>query len=313
MRHSFIPLLVLVLAGAAGAQTMAVRQAPPPPKLTLAGDSVVVAMRDEGRSPLIEATIDGRGPYTFLLDTGARGSVISKAFADSFGLRVVGQARVGSPVAGGTPREASLIEIDRMAVGGAQLEKISAVAMDLSTVGLGAGGSSPVGVLSPAMFAGALVTLDFAGHRLVLRRGALPAPDGRDVFGWDSTARLPQVPVDLPGGRQDVHVDTGSPAGLSLPSSWAARLPLAAKPESAGVARTIDHTFVRRKARLNGTVSIGRHTFANPELTFADEIVVGSVGMEWLRRFRLTLDPASRRIRLDPNPATPAAAERPGR
>jgi hypothetical protein len=304
MRRVSFVILSLALAGAATAQTpmMVRRAAPPPPKLTIAGDSVVVPMRIEGRAPLIEVTVGGRGPYTFVLDTGAGGSVFSKALAETLGLRVTGVSRVGSPVAGGTPREASLIEVDRLEVGGVTLEKMSAVAMDLSPVGLGAPGG-PQGVLSSAAFHGALVAFDFAGGRLVLRRGALPAPDGRNVFGWDSTARLPQVPVDLPGGqRQVVHVDTGSPAGLSLPASWAEKLPLAAKPESTGVARTIDHTFVRRSARMKGTASIGHHRFENPEVTFAEEIVTGNVGMGWLRDFRLTLDPANRRIRLEPAP-----------
>ena len=300
MRPAQPVILLLALAGAAAAQTpVMVRRSPPPPRLTIAGDSVVVPMRTEGRAPLIEITVGGRGPYTFVLDTGAGGSVFTKALAETLGLRVTGVSRVGSPVAGGTPREASLIEVDRLEVGGAVLEKMSAVAMDLSPVGLGAPGG-PQGVLSPAAFHGALVTFDFAGGRLVLRRGALPAPDGQNVFGWDSTARLPQVPVDLPGGRQVVHVDTGSPAGLSLPASWAEKLPLAAKPESTGVARTVDHTFVRRSARMKGTASIGRHRFENPEVTFADEIVTGNVGMGWLRGYKLTLDPANRRLRLDP-------------
>ena len=317
MRRAVAVLVLVLASGLAGAlpaqEPVRVRRAAgPPPKLTMSVDSIVVPLgRRDGGSPLVEVTIDGRGPFSFILDTGASGSVLSKALADSLKLPVLGEARVGSPVAGGTPQPGTIVSIGRLEIGGARLEGMTMVAMEL---GFGGRGPGIQGVLSPFAFHGAVVTFDFAASQVVVRRGALPAPDGRDVFGWDSTERLPTLPVDLPGGGHvDAHLDTGSPMTLGLPTSWIERLPLAAKPESAGVARTVDRSFTRLSARLQGAATVGRHRLADPEITFAEPIRTGNVGMGFLAGFRVSVDPANRRLRLDPTPPGAAKAPRPKR
>src|SRR5262249_50234237 len=91
-------LLVLVSLGAlAGAdEPTPVPQRPNPAKIELRTSEVSVPMHWFTKRPVVEVKINDKGPYRFILDTGAQGSVLDQGLADELKLPVVGEARVGS-------------------------------------------------------------------------------------------------------------------------------------------------------------------------------------------------------------------------
>ncbi len=280
----------------------------PAPTFRLEGDSLVVPMESwQGRS-VVQVMLDGRGPFPFVLDTGAHGTVITKALADSLRLKVTGEAQVGSPL-GGTPVPAKIVSIGRLTLGGTLQAPVSCLALDMPMPGP----AKHWGVLSPNQFPGLLITWDFARQRIVLRRGSLPAPDDVQVFSYEGEM-LPTVPVEVAGRRVRVHVDTGSSGGLMLPVTLKDSLPLAGPPVEGRTARTVDREVKLLDAKLAGKVVLGGREFTDLELELNPAARVGNIGSRVLQDFEVTLDARQRRIRLRPigAPGEPVRGNAPG-
>jgi len=299
MKRRIASVLALLFAWVAFRAPDAPAQGPhrlelPAPTFRLAGDSLAVPMESwQGRS-VVQVTINGRGPFPFVLDTGAGGSVITKALADSLGLPVAGEVQLGSPL-GGKPVPAKIVRVDGLVIGGKLRAAFSCAAADLTIPGP----QKHWGVLSPNQFPGLLIIWDFAHRRIVFRRGSLPAPDGVRVFSYEGEP-LPTVPVEVAGRRVRVHVDTGSSGGLTLPAALQDSLPLAGPPVEGRVARTVDREMKLLDAKLTGKVVLGGLTLTDPEIALNPAARVGNVGSRMLKDFDVTMDPQLRRIRLQP-------------
>lgn len=307
MSRSFLsPVLLFVAAlvpGAARAAApagspheMAVPMHQPAVAFELAADSVAVPITMYDGHIGVRVTVNGRGPFPFLFDTGAHGSVMDLAFAREQGFDLGQPVMVGSPGGGGRP--GNLVTIERLELGGLTLKGLASVAFD--GLPFPPGADRPRGVLGPYSLEGLLVTVDYPGQRLVFRRGALPEPDGREIFGWEERQRLPEIPVTVGGQALKVHLDTGSSGGINLPTALAAQLALDGPLTDAGYAQTVDRVHGLRGGRLKGRLALGRFTVENPTLTFSDlGAGLGNIGVGVLGGLAITVDPAHRRMRLE--------------
>lgn len=299
MRSSLVSLVALTslafTASAAGAQHGGpVPMHMPPLHFTLASDTVVVPFVLREGKIVFPLEIDGKGPFPFVFDTGAHGSVLDLAFAREQGLALGDSVRVGSPGGGG--RTGYFTTLGRVELGGLAVDSLRAAAFD----GLPfRGDDRPRGVLGPYGFSGLLVTLDYPHSRLVFTRGALPEPDGRDVFGWDAAQPLPLIPIRIAGRTLDAHLDSGAKHGISLPPDFAKTLKFKGKPVAAGEAHMVDQHAPAMRAQLDGEFALGRYSLHQPTIYYSEvHQEVANVGPPVLEQFALTLDPANHRLRL---------------
>jgi S1-C subfamily serine protease len=146
---------------------------------------------------------------------------------------------------------------------------------------------------------GLLVTLDYPAKKVTFRRGALPEADGREIFGWDRSTGLPEIPANVAGQTVMVHLDSGSSGGVAFPTELAKKLPLDGPLVDTGFAKAVDHVRPIQSAPLKGTFTIGRYTLDHPRLSFFDIAKdKGNVGAAVLSQFSITIDPANARLRL---------------
>lgn len=244
--------------------------------------------------PIVMLSVNGKGPFRFILDTGAAGSLVSESLTKEANLAVLGEAMVSSP-ARGAPIPAKAVRIDIAEIGEARIKGLQAVSMDTSRLFQDPG--APRGVLSPAVFAGYLLTLDYPGARITLRRGALETPDGAEVFEYAASDRLPAIPISVAGVDLKAHLDSGAPAGITVPKSLMPKLPLTGEPTEKARMRTVDAEVVVLGATLKGDARIGRFVLESPEVRFSD-LPAAHVGFELLRNFAVTVDVANHRLRL---------------
>ncbi|MGE5278516.1 MAG: retropepsin-like aspartic protease [Acidobacteriota bacterium] len=278
-----------------------------PDRIELSSPEVVVPLRMEKGRPVVEVAIDGKGPFPFVLDTGAGGTVLGSDLARELALPEAGEARIGDPI---NPHAiaAKRVRIGRLALGGATFSGMTATSMENPALREHLGAR---GVLGMPVFGDLLLTLDFGRGEVRIGRGQLPPPDGRDVVayrpGFGGTIRVPITvgPLEL-----DADLDSGSPAAVSLPNEYMDRLPLEGKPVEIGRARTVTSEFVVYGATLKGAVQIGGHRLENPALRF-NKLPVANVGSGLLRRFAVTIDQRNRRIRLAETPSATEAGDAP--
>src|ERR1700682_2429350 len=103
--------------------------------ITLATKSATVQFRLPGRAQpliLVPVKVNGRGPFEFILDTGAGTSLLSTALAQQLDVKVLGSKEGQS--AGGKV-SVSLAKLDSLAVGEARLSEIDVGIVDLDQIG----------------------------------------------------------------------------------------------------------------------------------------------------------------------------------
>jgi len=117
---------------------------------------------DESGGVIVPVSINGRGPFPFLLDTGSSHSVVSQSLADQLALRFVARTSVLTS----TGREwRPVVNVDQTTIGGAQSEGLLASvtpSAQLDVIGRGI-----EGVIGQDFLIGLNYTLDYKRKRLV--------------------------------------------------------------------------------------------------------------------------------------------------
>jgi hypothetical protein len=298
-RATAILAVAIALSPALEAQVHVGPQVPVPASIKIPRDGVTVPMQDMGGRPVVELKINGKGPYRFVLDTGAVTTVVSDELSRELSLSAAAGMQAAA-AGGGTPP--TIFVIHEIRIGDAVLEDVIAAVMPLG--GLLRGENAPRGVLSAANFPGYLLTYDYPGKRISVKKGAIESADSRSTFQYRADQVLPTVPLRIAGHDTEVHLDTGSGFGLTLPMKFLAELPLASEPKEAARVRTGGGEFPVSIARVDGTIELGKYKLDMDEVRFSDARpgpapATGNIGYEVLRHFVITIDSKNRCIRLE--------------
>ena len=238
----------------------------------------------------LEAKVNGKGPYRFVFDSGAAGTMrISADLAKSLGLEQVGEVVAGDP-SGKNAERRPVLKIDTLELGSAKFTDVKALA------GNGGGPVPGDGVVGLGLFKDMTVTLDYPAKELRVGREPLPAK-GEHVVPYMTERGIPEIDIDVAGAPLRVDVDTGSPAILSIPASWAGRLPLGEQ-RVIGRGRTTVNEFEIRAADLKGDMHVAGFTVPGPRVDIVDLFPVANIGGRLLRDFVVTFDTANKRLSL---------------
>jgi len=272
---------------------------PVPARISVPPDGLTVPMQDMGGRPVVELKINGKGPYRFILDTGAMTTVIADDLSRELSLSPPQGLHVASPD-GRTPP--AIVLVDNLRISDVTLEGMIVAVMPLG--GLLNEENAPRGILSAASFPGYLLIYDYLGRRISIRKGSIDGADFKTSFQYAEDQVLPTVPIRIAGHETQVHLDTGSGFGLTLPVKFLKEVPLASQPKEAGKARTHAGEFPVSIARIDGAIELGAYKLDLNEVRFSDVRpgpgpAVGNIGYDVLRHFVVTLDSKNRRIRFD--------------
>jgi hypothetical protein len=280
---------------AAGLLQFVHMQLPPPEKIEVPAAGVTVPMGDVGGRPLVDVMINGNGPYPFILDTGA--SIIAVDSDLIAELKLPSVTKILSP---------SPSRVDELRIGDAVLRGVTVLPSPTMIGNLG-GAIKPRGILSALFFSGAVITLDYPGKKVIIRNGALPAPDNRNIFAYSVDDILPRVPIRIAGHEIRPHVDSGSPSGLTIPMEYSDKFPLEDKLVEAGRARTPGGEFPILTGTLAAPVELGEYSLDIKQVRFSDlrpgsDPAVGNLGYQFLKDFVITLDSKNRRVQFERQP-----------
>jgi predicted aspartyl protease len=159
-----------------------------------------LGFRDAANRMTVPVQVDGKGPYAFIIDTGAERSVVSRELADTLGLDAGQRARLFDFTG---PSTVNTVKITSLSAGSLTTGEIEAPA--LAAANLGAPGMLGIDAMQ-----GHRLVIDFDHNRMTL----IPAkkrPRGEIVVGAES--RLGQLVVTkarFEGRPISVIIDTGS-------------------------------------------------------------------------------------------------------
>jgi hypothetical protein len=273
-------------------------------------DSIVIPFELVGNSLRINVNINGKGPFSFLLDSGSGTTMISDRAADSLEIRVGGDIPVRGVGGFGT---IGIAEIDSLAIGQLSwwLSRVSVFDFkNLETLSL----STLDGILGYDFFARFPMRVSFDDQTLTLfdSRKATPQKPGERITA-DIFYQIPITDVWLNGKPLRVGFDLGAQAGVVIrrQSRWYKEMAdaidtLAEKHSVGGVGGT-----KQAKSFRADSLRIGALTIADPSvMVFGDDsalplpdYVEGLLGVDILNRFNLFIDYGEGKIYFDPREA----------
>lgn len=271
------------------------RMSPPP---AFVGDETSVPMDLSQAVPVVTVMIGGKGPYRFLVDTGAGGhGRISPALAEALGLPVAGEALAGD--GSGRTQTRRTYRIESLELGGVRFSNL-----DVAEIGLPRGRLQDLdGVLGLGLFASHLLTLDYPRKTLSLGRATLP----QSAPGYAADPRGLTMPVSIGGETIPAHIDTGNAlAALILPTAVAQRLPRKGEPRIMGQARTAISAVEVREVDISEPVRVAGVTLPIHAVTYPALGENGNLGSKAFAGAVLRIDQRSRRLQID-LPADPRA------
>ena len=245
----------------------------------------------------VEATVDGKGPYTFIVDTGGH-TLLSPHLIKEVGLKPIGEAVTSG--AGEKHGTTGFVHFGEIAIGGVRLRNQDGFATDIYDKAIE--GIPVDGMVGFELIRRMVTTIDYGRYMITFTR-----PD-RFEAGPDSGVRVPFVFYDhvpnVLGRIGDLparfDIDTGSRSALDITSPFVASH------------RLRDH-FTEGTVAITGygvggparsyvvripSVAIGSITIEDPVVdlseahagTFSDPNFDGNVGSALLKRFVVTFD-----------------------
>jgi hypothetical protein len=146
-------------------------------------DSVAIPMIQVDPLPLVSMTVNGRGPYFFLIDTGGSELALDPALADTLGLATYGE-EMGT-FAGGRKSSVTQSRLDSLNLGPLTVRGVPLALLDTKRFAPIAMGRPVAGVIGTVFLYHFRATLDYPHARLVLvRRGSPPATGQIEIPFW---------------------------------------------------------------------------------------------------------------------------------
>jgi hypothetical protein len=260
---------------------------------------------------VLQAMIQGQGPYNFVLDTGTLTSSIDLGLARRLRLPL-GAPRViaGAGTSKRTGRRTTVAEV---AIGGLEVQDLEAVAIDLSAMS-DALGRPLGGVLGFSLLKDRVVQIDYFQRRVRFLNNSAPSAAAGKGFTFPMVFHEGSVlPVMqecyVNGSKAAITLDTGSSLGLILFPGGVERLRLSGIATSGPPLRA--DGYLGKALLTRGWVTslkIGPHDLGAVEVAFVQRGYGeggssawrdGSLGNAILQDFVLTLDYRARTVTLE--------------
>jgi hypothetical protein len=254
--------------------------------------------------------LDGRGPYTFVLDSGGD-YIVTPEVATA--LHAASEGGVQLEGAGNETEGAAFTHFRSIAIGNATLRNQYTLVLPIAT-GFGvAEGLKIDGMLGYQFLARFLTTIDYANAKLTLAMPGVPSAvaAGAAAIPFYIDGRIPRISIQVDGVTTSAEVDTGNRAAIEFSAPF-----LAAHSQIAGLARTapgivgfgVGGPVSARLGRVP-LLQIGPYAIANAIASFgdqssgafADPFNPANIGGSIWRRFDLTFDYAHQQLLLARN------------
>ena len=274
---------------------------PPPPKadfgFAAGAKSTTIPFQLVNNHMYVAVTLDGKGPYELLFDTGGM-NVITPSLAAELGLKPQG-ALQGSG-SGEKSQDTGLVKIAREDIGQAHLDNQVFAVIALESFGT-VEGRKISGIFGFEVFKRFIVRTDYEKNEIVLSDPADWTYRGTGTrVAFRIKDIIPVVPGTIDGVSGDFQLDTGSRVSLDLMTHFVDANGLIGKygaklsgVDGWGVGGASHAVFVRAHSFTFGGVTVSDPVVGLSRQragAFSDIYSAGNVGAGILKRFNITWD-----------------------
>lgn len=243
--------------------------------------------------PYVMVTVNDKGPFRFIVDTGTGGdAIVTPELAMQLDLPIAGAARLNDPTGKGG-QSARLRKIDTLRVAGVDFYSVKAIEHPLPS-----NEGTCQGVLGFTLFRDFLLTLDYLNGRMILGSGELAQAGDSSVVPFRMPDGVPIVRLEIGNEEVEALIDSGG-AGLSLPERLISQLRLSADPMLFGLGESLSTRFQIKVARLATDVRLGDITLDQPWVEINPAFPLANFGSTPMQYFTVTFDQENKLVRMD--------------
>ncbi|MBC7465776.1 MAG: aspartyl protease family protein [Bdellovibrio sp.] len=261
----------------------------------------VVSFQLHDNRMLIPVMINGKGPFTFVFDTGgARTNTITPEAAKKLELVLV----EGNPVkgAGSNKAQSWKTKVDQYSVGNLVLKDQSFTVIDLNSIKKAFDFKNLDGIIGLDVLKKAVACINFDKQVLNLNSGEIDCFDTKGVvLPFRLDGRTPAIAGSVNGISGEIVIDTGDRSAFSIFQKFSLESKIEAKfvdkplvITGVGLGGAIPAKMaVLDEIKLGNEVTLYRVLSRRPYTTgnyFATSAIAGTIGNEVLRRFNIILD-----------------------
>jgi hypothetical protein len=234
--------------------------------------------------PVVQVMVNGRGPFTFSIDTGTGGeALISPDLVRTLGLTSLGDTNVGDS-SGMNTTKSPVFRLKSIKVAGVEFTNIKVAVHQPTSREQGCDG-----ILGFTLFRDYLFSLDYADHQLVLSSGSLRPDGGNTVLPFTMPDNIPLIELRIGDNRIGAQLDSGG-MGLDVPREFARGLQFTSEPVVIAHGHTVSNDFEIEGAVLASDVQLGSYTIAHPFVEINPVFHVANFGAIPLQHFAVTFD-----------------------
>jgi predicted aspartyl protease len=280
------------------------------PLFTRIDDPVSIPAEVVGHAMFVNVTVNGRGPFRVLMDTGCSVTLISPELAEAAGV-VPNQMPHYVAARNGLGDRTNVLPVlvEAIELGGVRFEDVPAAVTNSFDRLSAIQGRRIDGALGFPLFEDLFVGLDFPNQRVLLgREWPVSAPSIQVGLPVVEHADVPFVQVQIQGKPVEVMIDTGSNHGLQLPARIGSSLQWKVEPRAGSMVAVVGEVGREQIGRLAGSLFLGGIQEVEPTATVSTG--PASLGLRSLERFCIIFHPAENMVWLcgmDFAPIMPAA------
>lgn len=248
----------------------------------------------------IPVNVNGQGPFTFVLDTGASLTTVGKKLADKLSLEERDGSRTEARgVGGGIPVKYADVEVG---IGNLVFDKDEVCILDFETIFRGLG--TREGAFGFTTLKHCTMSLSYKNERFKLHKGT----SNRDLdwvpFEYVNDSHLIGAPVNINGhGPYPFVLDTGAGSTVVTPD-FAKKLDLDVQEVEQGIARGLGGDMQLSLANID-KLSVGESVITKEQVAVIDMHKVspkgklienGIIGYNFLKHFEVVIDYPKKRL-----------------
>jgi predicted aspartyl protease len=245
---------------------------------------------------LVEAFLDGSGPYTMIVDTGSDQLVVTPSVAHRLGLAT---RRAGFANGAGSGSTAlALTHVPAVTLGSLRFNDVSAAVLDLTPIQRAIGFPRLDGVIGYNMLRRYRIGVDMDNQKLTFSSAPLTVPKTAATIPFTISGGIVRVPAAVDGVKGTFMIDTGDRSSLTLFRHFAEAnnfyrdAPVRNVITGIGIGGPVYSDVLRMSVSLFGTTVPSVVTRASRDRggAFALGSDAASIGTGLLKRFNIVYD-----------------------
>ena len=244
------------------------------------------------KRPVLLVTINGKGPFKFIFDTGSLENVIDEDLAKSLGFKLDRQDTASSTGAADIILSNNMNHVTVKIPETNISEKVKMSSAALRKY------YSVDGILSLAYFINYLVTIDYPNAQLILSSGELFNQD-KDVISLAKSNGSVIFLITLNEIKVECHLNSGNTGWIDIPYSLKTFLGIKNEIIETGVNNMPVDSSRKWNGKLKGNIKIGNIKYDDPEIRLIEGVRFANIGFRFFNETKITIDNKNQLIKLE--------------